>query len=1148
MAENELLIGKNVFQTVEKEVKGQFVTIDGEDFYEIRNYDLMLPFFMSLASDSDHWMFISSTGGLSAGRINPESALFPYYTDDKLQESAETTGSKTIFRILTKGKKYLWEPFTERYDGIYKTERNIYKNTCCNKLVFEEKNLDLGLSFRYGWMNSDKFGWIKKSILENNSATSIEIELIDGMQNLLPYGVDRYMQNQMSTLLDGYKKSELVKEYSLGLFRLSSIPADKAEPSEALKVVTVWTCGLEKNSFLLSSRQLGQFRKGKKVVEEQESKGVKGAFFTNAIIKLTTKENKVWYFAAEVNQDSVKVNNLIANLAKANDKIGDIEKDVQKGTLNLKAIVADADGIQYSADKLVVSRHFSNVLFNVMRGGIFSEGYVIDKIDFLKHIKHFNKPVWNGHKKFFDQLPANLKYEELDKLIIKEGDEDLHRLFLEYLPLTFSRRHGDPSRPWNLFSINIKDASGNKLLYYQGNWRDIFQNWEALALSYPDYISGMIAKFVNASSADGYNPYRVTRDGIDWEVPEPGNPFSNIGYWGDHQIIYMLKLLEVSEKYFPGRLSSWLDKDMFAYANIPYRIKSYKEIVSNPHDSIVFDLDAHHKVEEIVAKMGTDGKLVLDESGTVFKVNLTEKILAPLLSKLSNFIPEAGIWMNTLRPEWNDANNALVGYGVSMVTLYYMRRFIHFMIELFSASDDANLEITEEMADLLKAIDDALKNNQSLLNKGFNDRQRKMLTDLLGNAGSDFRIRIYNGFSGKRASVKKQYLIEFFKTAQTFIDQSITANKRADKLYNAYNLITTSDSDFKIRYLYEMLEGQVSVLSSGRLSPEEALEVLDTMRESKLYREDQESYILYPDKRLPWFLEKNIVPADDVKRIPLLSRLIEIGDNSVIAKDVKGQFHFNGTFSNAGYLKKALQKLDDTAVVKVSADEILSVMALYEKIFDHQSFTGRSGTFYKYEGLGSIYWHMVSKLLLAIGENIEQARNKGASKDVLLKLAKHYAEVQKGIGVHKTPDKYGAFPIDPYSHTPHMAGVQQPGMTGQVKEDIISRFFELGLIVKNGQISFNPVVLKKKEFIQPGTKDSYDQSVPHLYFTYCNVPVVYLLDDKEGIDLVFNNGDLSNIQGITIDHKNSNSIFNREGKISKVFVHLKNEQFFNIGL
>lgn len=1141
MAKNELLIGRNIFRAGEKVVQGQFVTIDGEEFYEIRNYDSMLPFFMALASDADHWMFISSTGGLSAGRISPEHALFPYYTDDKLQESAETTGSKSIFRVQVEGNLYLWEPFTDRYAGVYKTERNIYKNIAGNKLIFEEKNLDLGLSFRYGWMNADKFGWIRKSILENIAETPIGVELIDGIQNILPYGVDRFMQNQFSTLLDGYKKSELVKEYSLGLFRLESIPVDKAEPSEALQVSTVWTCGLENTAFLLSSKQLVQFRKGKAVFEEQESKGVKGAFFINTSIKLAAKETKVWYIVAEVNQDAVKINNLMAYMTKVNDKTGDIEKNIQEGTFNLKAIVADADGIQHSADKLVGSRHFSNVMFNVMRGGIFSDGYTVDKADFLKHIRHFNKQVWDGHRKFFDQLPPRLNYAALEGLIIKEGDEDLYRLFLEYLPLTFSRRHGDPSRPWNLFSINIKDADGNKLLNYQGNWRDIFQNWEALALSFPAYVSGMIAKFVNASSADGYNPYRVTREGIDWEVPEPDNPFSNIGYWGDHQIIYMLKLLEVSRRYFPGRLNAWLSKDIFAYANIPYRIKTYPEIVANPHDSIVFNADDHRKIEILVAEMGADGKLVLDKSGKVFRVNLTEKILAPLLSKLSNFIPEAGIWMNTLRPEWNDANNALVGYGVSMVTLYYMRRFIHFMIDLFTASDDTSLEITTEMADLLKAIDDVLKSHQSLLRDGFNGKTRKQLVDLLGNAGSDFRIKSYAGFSGKRTSVKKQTLIEFFSTALAYIDQSIAANKRTDSLYNAYNLLTISPSEFNIRYLHEMLEGQVAVLSAGKLSPGEALEVLDNMRKSKLYREDQESYMLYPDRRLPWFLEKNNVAAADVTNIPLLTKLIEIGDTSVIARDVRGQYHFNGAFRNAGYLRMALQKLHDQEVVKVSAEEMNAILAVYEKIFDHQSFTGRSGTFYKYEGLGSIYWHMVSKLLLAIGENIEEARKKGASAEILRRLSEHYADVQKGIGVHKAPDQYGAFPIDPYSHTPRMAGVQQPGMTGQVKEDIISRFFELGLMVWEGQISFNPVVLKKDEFIRPGSKDSHDQRAPHLYFTFCSVPVIYLLDDTHGIDLVFANGVSSYIPEFTIDAENSESIFNREGKIRKVYVHLKNE-------
>ena len=130
---------------------------------------------------------------------------------------------------------------------------------------------------------------------------------------------------------------------------------------------------------------------------------------------------------------------------------------------------------------------------------------------------------------------GDVELSELPRLAAERGDPQLARLAREYLPLCFSRRHGDPSRPWNRFSIEIRDAAGRPLLGYSGNWRDIFQNWEALAISHPASLGAMIAVFLNASTADGYNPYRITRDGIDWEIHDPADPWSHIGYWGDHQ-------------------------------------------------------------------------------------------------------------------------------------------------------------------------------------------------------------------------------------------------------------------------------------------------------------------------------------------------------------------------------------------------------------------------------------------------------------------------------------------------------------------------------------------------------------------------------------------------------------------------------------
>ena len=72
-----------------------------------------------------------------------------------------------------------------------------------------------------------------------------------------------------------------------------------------------------------------------------------------------------------------------------------------------------------------------------------------------------------------------------------------------------------------------------------------------LAHAYPEFIESMIHKFLNATTFDGYNPYRVTKGGFDWETIEPDDPWSYIGYWGDHQIIYLLKVLRVYRKPLP---------------------------------------------------------------------------------------------------------------------------------------------------------------------------------------------------------------------------------------------------------------------------------------------------------------------------------------------------------------------------------------------------------------------------------------------------------------------------------------------------------------------------------------------------------------------------------------------------------------------
>ena len=1145
MKKNNIYLGDTSLNCSKAEVEGKFVELHNEKFYKISNSDQMSDFFMSIVSDSDHWMFISSNGSLSAGRKDRNNALFPYYTVDKIHDYRDKTGSKTIVMVEKDEKTFLWKPFSNGLRKIYKIERNLYKSIYGNKVIFEEVNLDLGMSFQYGWSNSEKFGFVKTSQISNLANKAVKFDIIDGIENILPSGVDYDFQNEYSNLLDAYKKSELLEESGLGLYMLSSIPVDRAEPSESLKTSTVWSYGLEGSKILLSAKQVDRFKEGYPVETEIDIRAAKGAYFLNAELELAGNESKKWMIITELNQDSVAVANLNRFIKSEKNIAGLIAEDIALGTSNLIQIVADADGLQMGNDDLSYARHFSNTLFNVMRGGIFTNNYTIDSEDFKLFVHQTNKGIAQKFESWMNQLPTEITYTDLNGLAEKSGDSDLIRICYEYLPLTFSRRHGDPSRPWNQFSIETKNEDGSPKLNYQGNWRDIFQNWEALGLSYPEFLEGMISKFVNASTADGYNPYRITREGIDWECPDPNDPWAYIGYWGDHQIIYLQKFLELSNEYHPGKLEEMLTKENFVYANVPYRIKSYADIVKNPQDTIEFDFALNDQIKELAAQIGADGRMLSNGQGGLYQVNLTEKILVTLLTKLSNFIPEAGIWLNTQRPEWNDANNALVGNGVSMVTLCYVRRFLKFWSEKFSAIAIEEISISEEVITLLDRISNLFVENSSLLEKGFSDEDRRRFADVLGEAGNNYRNGIYtNSFSGSKKTVKVSELLEFTNLAMVYMDQSIKVNKREDGLYHAYNLISFTDKKVSVRYLYEMLEGQVAVLSSGYLNADESLDVLNCLKWSELFRRDQYSYFLYPNRQLPRFTEKNNIPEKSVKGSKLLSKLIADKDTSILSVDSMGGYHFNGTFRNAEVLENALSNLCSENYGQLLAEERKNILVVFEEIFDHQSFTGRSGTFYGFEGLGSIYWHMVSKLLLAAQESYFNAIEENADPVTLGKLKDHYFEIKAGIGLYKSPDLYGAFPTDAYSHTPSTAGAQQPGMTGQVKEDFISRMGELGIHVINGEIVFGTSLLNDQEILNHneqfdfyalnGEKQQLSLQKGQLAYTFCKVPIIYTASDKNQIIISFNNGDTKVIPNNVIDRETSALIFNRGGEVERI--------------
>ena len=1121
------------------------VAINGQDYLCIPNVDQMPPFLMSVVSDSDFWLFVGSNGGFTAGRVDPDHAVFPYQTADRILAQPKASGMLSLVKV----DGVMWEPWTADCPahGIL---RNLYKHVAGTSVLFEEINQTLGLAFRCELAVSERFGLVRTCRLENLGDKHRRIRLLDGWNHLLPSGVTQETYSRYSYLAAAYMRHEAVPGCGLGIYTLNSGITDRAEPSESLRVSCAWSLGLDRTTLLLSDRQVDTFRRCGEADAETEARGVFGAHLLATDVTLDPLGSHEWFVVADTGLDHTEVSRLRDRLQQPETLGAEITADLAAGVLALKKRIAGAGAIQQSADSRTSVHHFANVLFNCMRGGTLHDNYRFPSSDFSAFLKCRNLDVLRRHQDWVSSLPEFCSLQEITTLAAARGDAQLSRLAGEYLPICFSRRHGDPSRPWNRFEIHTKDAEGRPLFAYAGNWRDIFQNWESLAYSYPRCFEPMISIFLNASTADGYNPYRITRAGVDWEVFDAADPWSHIGYWGDHQIIYLLRLLEGQEHFSPGRLTTRLNSRSHTYANVPYEIGGFDELACDPKHSIHFNEALHQQLMDRARAIGGDGKLLAGADGGLVLVSLAEKLLVPLLVKLSNLVPGGGIWLNTQRPEWNDANNALAGWGLSVVTVCYMRRYLAFLESLFDARADASFELSQPVAGLLASLSEILPKAAAV---GSDDSARLRVTEALGRAGETHRRAVYAREAPGFTPVGILAVRDFIASALDAVDATLFANRREEHLFHSYNLLEIKGAEAIVHPLDLMLEGQVAALSSGVLEPAEALGLMVAMRDSALYRADQNSYLLYPDREITPFLERNTLPADWKTKLPNLATFILAGGRDLIRLDGDGRAHFHPDLTNARDLETKLNSLAAEPAWKDAVEtDRAAVLELWERVFRHRSFTGRSGAMFAFEGLGSIYWHMVAKLLLALQEIHSQAVKDTPDAAETLLLAEIYAEIRNGLGFTKDSKTYGAFPSDPYSHSPRHRGAQQPGMTGQVKEEILTRMGELGVHIESGCVRFQPVLLKHREFftvphafkfIDPaGHLQTWNLGAGSLAFTAFQVPICYQLDGHASITLEFSDGGSTRIDGNLLPLEESRHLFERDGSIRSITVTIPETQ------
>jgi hypothetical protein len=989
--------------------------------------------------------------------------------------------------------------------------RAIAKSTIGNQLFLEETHTEWGLTFRATWSPARSYGWVRKVELIDESGAGQQLRVLDGLVDVMPFGIEEAFQATKSNLANAYKRSETGRWGSAAIYTIEARITDTAQPAESLASTVIWSYGDAPAELLLDERAIRAEVEGRPWPAADLLFGRRGSYLRRGNVVIAPNGTTTWSLVGDTGLDHAQALQRVA-LAQDTRAAEFVTGDIAAGIERLTTLLAGSDGFQTTGDPVADAHHLSNVMSNSMRGGLLPYGMSLPIPAFLDHLEAWNRPVFERYAAELGQMGTEVTLAELHGWARRTGDGDLERLVLEYFPLAFSRRHGDPSRPWNKFSIRVRDEAGDEVLGYQGNWRDIFQNWEALLMSHPGFASHAVAKFVNASTLDGHNPYRITQDGVDWEVPDPHDPWSHIGYWGDHQVVYLHRLLQVWERFDPGDIDTWLDRRVFVYADVPYALAGHADMVADPRETITYDWDRSGRIDQRVAGLGSDGKLLADGDGAIVRVSLLEKLLVPALGKLTALVPGGGIWMNTQRPEWNDANNALAGYGLSMVTLYHLNSYLaslRDLIERRGGTVPLSGAVAGWFSDLAVALSSARATDAAT-----DETARRSLFDQLGRAGEAYRQRAWESFDASDHEVPAAEVVAFLDTALDHMSAAIDTAKRKDGLYDAYNLVSFPSEDAaRVSRLGPMLEGQVAVLSSGALDPAGSLAVVEALFESGMYRADQATFMLYPVKELPRFLDKNTVR--DPAIAGLTSRLADAG---IVVVDDNGRIHFTPGMTNATDLSEALDEAG------FDPQDRAAVHAVYEATFDHHSFTGRSGSMYGYEGIGSIFWHMVGKLLVAVQETCLTARTVN-DPVTCSRLSEAYLRVRDGLGFRKDPATYGAIPTDCYSHSPSHSGAQQPWMTGSVKEGVIARLGELGLRVDEGTLSLGaPLIPLEDLFDEDGVAT----------FSYCGVPMTIHRGSADTVALKRAGQWGSPSQGTRLDASTSREVFDRTGTIEAV--------------
>ncbi|AGB40273.1 hypothetical protein Halha_0262 [Halobacteroides halobius DSM 5150] len=810
------------------------------------------------------WAFYVNRGqGLASfGIESKEHPIMEFYPANKSYQNVETKGFRTFIKIKNDNGETIYEPFRKVTDQI-STKMTIAPY----KLTIEEENLDLGLKVQVNYfiLPNENFGALIRRVKVKNIADSQQnIEVLDGMPMLIPYGISNGELKEVSQTISAWTKVYAFADKT-PFYRLRASAEDEAEVSQ-----------MEAGNFYIPFTR-----------EDNENKLLQPLVDPKVIFEnRTSLEDAVGFNKQELTDfkgKQILENRFPAAMSATKDRLAkgeELEINSAYGHLADQDMMTDVTNKVLADDFLDNKAEETAQLHNYYADHIFTVSGE-QTLDAYSSQTFMDNILRGG-------FPTNFG---------EESETTYH---------IFSRKHGDLERDYNEFSLEPAYYSqGN------GNFRDVNQNRRCDVFFNPQVKDHNVKLFANLIQPNGYNPLviegskfyiedeqakqeiisqvaRKDREMVSDRLEEPFTPgaiavfidnheldlkldiseFVDLvidnaefwteaqfgeGYWIDHWT-YNLDLIENYLAVYPEKLKELLLEDESYtfydnYAQVQPRDKKYVLTDAGPRqfNAVVED---EAKKEMIEQRDKLPYYVRADQGrGEIYQTTLMTKLLTLVINKVSTLDPfGVGIEMESNKPGWYDALNGLPGiFGSCTAETMELKRLVEFLQESL-----AHIDIVDTKSVLLPVeLYQFYESLSQVLDNWIAKEDSFAYWDQATALREEYRAKVFAGFAGAEEELTIKDLKSFLDRVETKLNRAVKLAREDNGLFTTYfsyqpvefektgeksadGLDHIRVTEFEQHRLPEFLEGQVRAMKVLE-DQDEASQLHATVHDSQLY-------------------------------------------------------------------------------------------------------------------------------------------------------------------------------------------------------------------------------------------------------------------------------------------------------------------------